>query len=173
VLRVAALATVAIVAGVVGLATLSGGPPGPATVAPATVAPATVAPATVAVASDVGRRALAAAQSQVGTPYVFGAARPGVGFDCSGLVWWAYREVGVVLPRVTFDQVHAGVPVALDELAPGDLVFTRGGDPPTDFGHVSLYAGDGIVVMAPHTGDVVRRQRLDLALVQAARRIGA
>ena len=121
--------------------------------------------------SDVGRRALATAATQLGVPYVFGAATPGVGFDCSGLVWWAYHQAGVELPRSTFDQADVGDVVGIDELQPGDLVFTRGGDPARDLGHVSLYAGDGQVLTAPHTGTVITYRALDPTSVQKVRRV--
>jgi peptidoglycan DL-endopeptidase CwlO len=89
------------------------------------------------------------ALSQVGTPYVWGGAAPG-GFDCSGLVMWAYAQVGVSLPHSTYALYTMGVPVSYDQLQPGDLVFFDG------LGHVGLYIGGGQFVHAPHTGDVVK-----------------
>ncbi|HVW89941.1 MAG TPA: NlpC/P60 family protein [Gaiellaceae bacterium] len=89
------------------------------------------------------------AMSQIGTNYVWGGAAPG-GFDCSGLVMWAYAQVGVALPHSSYAQYGYGVPVSRDELAPGDLVFFDG------LGHVGIYIGGGQFVHAPHTGDVVK-----------------
>jgi cell wall-associated NlpC family hydrolase len=89
------------------------------------------------------------ALSQLGTPYVWGGASPG-GFDCSGLVMWAYGQMGVSLPHSTYAQFSMGVPVSIDQLQPGDLVFFDG------LGHVGLYIGGGQFVHAPHTGDVVK-----------------
>ena len=89
------------------------------------------------------------AMSQLGTPYVWGGAAPG-GFDCSGLVMWAYAQVGVSLPHSTYSQYTMGVPVSRDQLQPGDIVFFDG------LGHEGLYIGGGQFVHAPHTGDVVR-----------------
>jgi cell wall-associated NlpC family hydrolase len=89
------------------------------------------------------------AMSQLGTPYVWAGASPG-GFDCSGLVMWAYAQVGVSLPHSTYAQYSAGVPVSRDQLQPGDLVFFDG------LGHVGIYIGGGQFVHAPHTGDVVK-----------------
>jgi cell wall-associated NlpC family hydrolase len=89
------------------------------------------------------------ALSQVGTPYVWGGASPG-GFDCSGLVMWAFGQVGVSLPHSTYAQYGMGVPVSRDQLQPGDLVFFDG------IGHVGIYIGGGEFVHAPHTGDVVK-----------------
>jgi len=89
------------------------------------------------------------AMSQLNTPYVWGGAAPG-GFDCSGLVMWAYAQVGVSLPHSSYAQYGMGVPVSKDELQPGDLVFFDG------LGHVGLYIGGGQFIHAPHTGDVVK-----------------
>ena len=89
------------------------------------------------------------AMSQLGTPYVWGGGAPG-GFDCSGLVSWAYAQVGVSLPHSTYAQYGMGVAVSKDQLQPGDIVFFDG------LGHEGLYIGGGQFVHAPHTGDVVK-----------------
>jgi len=94
------------------------------------------------------------AMSQLGTPYVWAGSAPG-GFDCSGLVMWAYAQVGVSLPHSSYAQYGYGVPVSRDQLAPGDLVFFDG------LGHVGIYIGGGQFVHAPHTGDVVKISSLD------------
>ena len=65
------------------------------------------------------------AMSQLGTPYVWAGSAPG-GFDCSGLVMWAYAQVGVSLPHSSYGQYGYGVPVSRDQLEPGDLVFFDG-----------------------------------------------
>lgn len=125
-------------------------------------------------ANGAGEGAVRAALTQLGVPYVWGGATPGVGFDCSGLVQWAYAQIGVQLPRTTTGQVTVGIPVDVDELRPGDLVFTRSvraGGVVVDEGHVAIYAGGGQVVVAPHTGDVVSVRPLVATSVQAARRV--
>jgi peptidoglycan DL-endopeptidase CwlO len=94
------------------------------------------------------------AMSQLGQPYVWGGSAPG-GFDCSGLVMWAYAQVGVSLPHSSYGQYGYGVPVSRDQLEPGDLVFFDG------LGHVGIYIGGGQFVHAPHTGDVVKISSLD------------
>jgi cell wall-associated NlpC family hydrolase len=116
---------------------------------------------------------IAAALTQLGVPYVWGGASPEAGFDCSGLVQWAYAQIGVSVPRTTFEQLTVGVAVALDELRPGDLIFSRGVEngQRVDAGHVALYAGGGRVLVAPRTGDVVSLRPLDPTAVQAIRRI--
>ena len=89
------------------------------------------------------------AMSQLGTAYVWAGSAPG-GFDCSGLVMWAYAQVGVSLPHSSYAQYGYGVPVSRDQLQPGDLVFFDG------LGHVGIYIGSDQFVHAPHTGDVVK-----------------
>jgi cell wall-associated NlpC family hydrolase len=90
-----------------------------------------------------------AALGQLGTPYVWAGSQPG-GFDCSGLVMWAFAQVGVSLPHSSYAQYGYGVPVSRDQLQPGDLVFFDG------LGHVGIYIGGDQFVHAPHTGDVVK-----------------
>lgn len=124
--------------------------------------------------AGTGDAAVAAALTQLGVPYVWGGATPGVGFDCSGLVQWAYAQAGVPLPRTTFGQIDVGVPVSIDHLRPGDLVFSRSvrsGRQVVDMGHVAIYAGAGQVIVAPHTGDVVSIRPLASDRVQAVRRV--
>ncbi len=89
------------------------------------------------------------AMRYLGTPYVWGGASPG-GFDCSGLVMYAYSQVGVSLPHYTGAQWNVGVAVSRSDLQPGDLVFFDG------LGHVGIYIGGNQFIHAPHTGDVVK-----------------
>src|ERR1019366_7468084 len=97
--------------------------------------------------------AVAYAESQIGTPYVWGGTSPKTGFDCSGLVVWAYGLAGVVVPRVANDQWQDEPHVAMDQLVPGDLVFFGSG---RYADHVGIYVGDGAMVDAPYTGADVR-----------------
>ena len=105
--------------------------------------------------SSTGSGAADAALSQIGVPYRWAGASPGEGFDCSGLVMWAYAQVGVSLPHNAAAQHGSGTPVSRDQLEPGDLVFFDGD------GHVGIYIGNGQFVHAPHTGDVVKISSLD------------
>ena len=89
------------------------------------------------------------AMSKLGTPYVWGAAGPSA-FDCSGLVTWAFAQIGVSVPHSSYALASMGTPVSRDQLQPGDLVFFDGN------GHVGIYIGGGRFIHAPHTGDVVR-----------------
>ncbi len=102
--------------------------------------------------------AIAAARSRLGDPYVWGATGPHT-FDCSGLTQWAYARAGITLPRVAADQWNAGPHVALADLLPGDLLFWAS-DPGNmaTIHHVAMYLGGGMMIAAPHTGDVVKIQ---------------
>ncbi|MFZ2176751.1 MAG: C40 family peptidase [Rhodococcus sp. (in: high G+C Gram-positive bacteria)] len=120
-------------------------------------------PSLPALPSTHGAQALASAESKIGSPYVWGATGPNA-FDCSGLVQWAYRQVGVSVPRTTYDQVNGGMPVDKGSLQPGDLVLFYGAQ------HVGLYAGNGTVVHAPTTGQSVKEAPLDSMPFYAARR---
>ncbi|MEV0614991.1 C40 family peptidase [Nonomuraea sp. NPDC050404] len=100
--------------------------------------------------------ALKAAVSKLGTAYVWGAEGPN-NFDCSGLVQWAYGQAGVKMPRVTHQQWVAGPQVPYEQAQPGDLLFWRN-DPtnPGYISHVAIYWGNGKMLHAPRTGDVVK-----------------
>ncbi|UOE22056.1 C40 family peptidase [Thermobifida halotolerans] len=109
------------------------------------------------VGGAVIERMIAAAESQLGVPYVWGGTTPGEGFDCSGLVQWAFRQAGVEIPRVTHDQWWAGEHVDYADARRGDLIFWRSDPTAPDYiSHVAIYLGDGRMLEAPRTGDVVK-----------------
>lgn len=119
-----------------------------------------VSAAAVTSGAGTGEQAVALAKQHLGTPYVWGGAAPG-GFDCSGLVQHVYAQLGIDLPRVSADQAKAGTPVAsLAEAQPGDLVFFDWSSGRAGIDHVGIYAGDGKMVVAPKTGDVVKVQEI-------------
>ena len=109
---------------------------------------------------SAGMAAVQAAVSQLGVPYVFGGEQPGVGFDCSGLVQWAWSQAGVTIPRTTETQWPALTHVSLDALQPGDLLFYYNLDSDGQVDHVVMYTGSGpygtdTVIQAPFTGSTV------------------
>ncbi|MFI5800904.1 C40 family peptidase [Streptomyces sp. NPDC051677] len=101
------------------------------------------------------------ALGQLGTPYQWGGSctdshgsDPMGRCDCSSLMQQSYKAAGVALSRTTYTQVKEGKPVSVDALQPGDLVFTEGTAKVPE--HVGMVIGQGLIVNAPHTGDVVR-----------------
>jgi cell wall-associated NlpC family hydrolase len=118
----------------------------------------------VGVPSGVQAAAVSYAESQIGTPYVYGGDIPQSGFDCSGLVVWAYGLAGVAVPRVANDQWHDEPHVGLNDLVPGDLVFFGSGDYAD---HVGIYVGNSAMVDAPHTGADVRIDTIPLVVGSA------
>ncbi|OON77732.1 C40 family peptidase [Streptomyces tsukubensis] len=106
-------------------------------------------------ASGRAGSAYAAAQSQIGKPYVYGATGPS-SFDCSGLTSWAFSQAGVTIPRTSQAQANAGTRISSQsQLQVGDLVIFYG-----DQHHVGFYAGNGQVLHAPRTGTVVRYEAI-------------
>jgi peptidoglycan DL-endopeptidase CwlO len=99
---------------------------------------------------------LAAASSRVGKPYVWGATGPNA-FDCSGLVQWSLARAGIRMPRVSQEQFLTGPHLPYADARPGDLLFWHY-DPTdhSDVDHVAIYAGRGMMLVAPHTGENVQ-----------------
>ena len=112
-----------------------------------------------------GRAAMFALQA-VGVPYRWAGESPQTGFDCSGLVRWAYSKVGVDVPHSSYALYGVGRRVPVLKMAPGDVLFFEG------LGHVGLYVGKGRMVHAPQTGRTVEVIRL-AATGYGSRLIGA
>jgi cell wall-associated NlpC family hydrolase len=96
----------------------------------------------------------------LGDPYVWGGTKPG-GFDCSGLVQYVMKQAaGVDLPRISYEQANYGKRVAVGALQPGDLVAwdENARNPGAD--HIAIYAGNGMIIEAPHAGARVRLRKL-------------
>ena len=116
---------------------------------------------------SIGVQALKWALTRLGDPYVWGAAGPSA-FDCSGLVMWAYAQVGISLMHFTGDQWNEGQHISRSELQPGDLVFFF-----ADLGHVGIYIGNGLMVDAPTFGQPVQVQPVFWSAYAGAVRIVA
>ena len=131
------------------------------------------AASTSAAESRIAATAIAFAMTQLGKPYLWGAAGPDA-YDCSGLVYAAYAAAGIHIARTTFDWRKDGPRVALARIEPGDLLFSAGSDgTPRNPGHVVMYLGGGQVLQAPQTGEAVQIGPLDLSSVVAATRPAA
>ena len=114
-------------------------------------------------AQGLANRAL----SLLGVKYKFGGSTPDTGLDCSGLVQYVFQQVtGVTLPRTAKEMSQLGDKVAMDELAPGDLVFfnTRR----FAFSHVGIYLGDNRFIHAPRRGREVEIAEIDRQLLAGA-----
>jgi cell wall-associated NlpC family hydrolase len=98
-----------------------------------------------------------AALTQVGSSYVWGGAAPG-GFDCSGLVMWAFEQAGISLPHSSQAQAEGGQPVSLSDLQPGDVLTFY-----SDASHSGIYVGDGMVIHSSTYGVPVRVVPMDAA----------
>ena len=111
-------------------------------------------------ASEAIGLGLAFALQQQGVPYVWGGAAPAEGFDCSGLIYWAYAQAGLTLPRTSAEMWHWTERVSAAEALPGDLVFFAGTNGP-DISHVAIYAGAGLLLNAPNVGENVTLEPLN------------
>ena len=108
-------------------------------------------------ARSVGEAVVNAAADHLGVPYLWGGTDAEHGFDCSGLIQDAYRRVGVEMPKWSRHQATMGVEVpSIDEAMPGDILTF--GQP---VNHVALYVGDGRMLHAPRTGEVVKIEEID------------
>ena len=107
-------------------------------------------PAPISHEAQVRAKVVAIATSELGKPYVYGAAGPGA-FDCSGRTQDVYGQAGVSLPHTAAGQLESTPNVTAAQLQPGDLVYFYAG-----ITHVGIYIGAGQMIDAPHTGTVVR-----------------
>jgi cell wall-associated NlpC family hydrolase len=121
--------------------------------------------APVPVNGSRGAAAIAIASRYFGVPYRYGGSSPR-GFDCSGLVMYVYGQLGIHLPRTASAQYGVTRRVSRSAARPGDLVFFFSGGSIT---HVGIYAGGNMMIAAPHTGTVVRKQPIYSANVAFGR----
>jgi cell wall-associated NlpC family hydrolase len=118
-------------------------------------------PATGHSTAAQGRVAVRYAKAQLGKPYEWGADGPD-SFDCSGLTMMAWRQAGISLDHYSASQYNQGTHVSRSDLRPGDLVFYADDtNDPSTIHHVGIYVGDGMMINAPQTGDVVKYASID------------
>lgn len=107
--------------------------------------------------SSKGQAVVELAKQHLGKAYVYGATGPN-NFDCSGLVYYVYKSMGVTLNRVADDQMSNGTAVSKDNLQPGDIVGFSNSSGYVN--HVGIYVGNGMMIHAPQTGDVVKYESI-------------
>lgn len=104
------------------------------------------------------------AEEKIGKWYKWGGESDAEGgFDCSGLLWYAFHKAGIDIPRVSMAQAERGQRVAISKLKPGDLVAWENNGKQVGADHIALYLGDGKILEAPHTGAKVRIRTLSAA----------
>lgn len=108
-----------------------------------------------------------AALSQLGVPYRFATSKPGVAFDCSGLTKWAWGMAGVPLPHQSRQQFNTTTRIPREHAQAGDLIYYY-----SPISHVGIYLGDGRLVHAPATGDVVKVSAVNWGRVAGVTRPG-
>ena len=111
--------------------------------------------------SEDAHKVVRTAYAQMGKKYRSGGASPQKGFDCSGLIWWAYRENGVKVPRITTDQARAGQQVPLSAARQGDILVFRTGSGPRGL-HTGIYSGGNSFIHSPRQGENVRVESLEI-----------
>lgn len=100
------------------------------------------------------------ARSQIGVRYKRAGHSPSAGFDCSGLVWWAYDQHGLTVPRITSKQLSTGTAVSRNQMKPGDIVLFRINKREL---HSGIYSGKNMFIHSPKPGSRVREDSMDIA----------
>lgn len=111
----------------------------------------------------VAEKAVKVAESKIGAPYSYGAAGPSA-FDCSGLMYWSYKQAGKTIPRDSYGQLGGGRAVSLDTAQPGDIIIFNGGS------HAGMYVGSGMFVHASTYGVPVKKDHVKNWTVTSVRR---
>lgn len=111
------------------------------------------------VVSNIGSKVAQTAATQLGKPYRSGGESPKKGFDCSGLIYWAFQQNGMQVPRVTTQQANMGRPVSRAQLMPGDIIVFRTPSAPNGL-HTAIYAGQGSFIHSPNKKSRVRYDSL-------------
>ena len=112
-------------------------------------------------APGVNHQLVSIADSLLGTPYRYGGASPKVGLDCSGLVYYTHRRVGLTIPRNTRGQLEKAHPVELSRIRPGDLLFFRLSW--RKVSHVGIYTGNNRFIHASSGGKGVSYANIENA----------
>ncbi|AFA73828.1 hypothetical protein, NLP/P60 family [Gordonia polyisoprenivorans VH2] len=112
---------------------------------------------------SAAEKAVRAAETKIGAPYVYGAAGPNA-FDCSGLVYWSYQQAGKTIPRDSYGQLGGGRAVNYADAQPGDVLIFNGGS------HAGLYIGNGQFIHASTEGVPVQKASVNAWSLTGVRR---
>lgn len=115
-----------------------------------------------------GNQVVRTAATQIGQRYRLGGESPRTGFDCSGLVYWAYKQHGIKIPRVTRSQANVGQKISKQNLRPGDIVVFKTRNSPNGL-HTGLYAGKNSFIHAPNSKQRVKVESLESGSYWASR----
>lgn len=129
-------------------------------IAPLALASLVLVAASSLTACTPQRTVVEAARAQIGAPYRSGGSTPASGFDCSGLTSYAWKQVGVTLPRSSAEQWAWVTKIKRADLEPGDLVFYSSSGPRGRISHVALYAGGDTIIHARRPGIALREDQL-------------
>lgn len=126
-----------------------------------TAPPSGAYPATITSQPASGKAAaiIRTARAMIGAPYHWGGESPSTGFDCSGLIWFTYRQHAIPLPRVSWQQFSAGRSINSSDLRPGDLIFHKV-DKSGKSLHVGIVTDRGTFIHAPSSGKRVMESSL-------------
>ncbi|MDR3320680.1 MAG: C40 family peptidase [Desulfovibrio sp.] len=113
------------------------------------------------IAPPIAHKVVNTAYSQIGKKYLSGGTSPATGFDCSGLVWWAYKRNGLQVPRKAVEQAYAGAAISPHNARPGDIVVFRTSHSPNGL-HTGLHAGGSMFIHSPRKGSAVRTESMEI-----------
>jgi len=105
--------------------------------------------------------------TQIGVPWVFAKAEPGVAFDCSGLTSWSWAQAGVSMPHQSRAQYATFPHVPSSAVQPGDLIFFY-----SPISHVGMYIGNGQMIHSPNSGSTVHVRTVNWSNVTGVARPG-
>lgn len=109
---------------------------------------------------NISNQVVRTAATQIGQRYRLGGESPRTGFDCSGLIYWAYKQHGINIPRVTTSQARVGQKIGRQNLKVGDILVFRTGNSPNGL-HTGLYAGGNKFIHAPNSKSRVKLETFD------------
>ena len=109
--------------------------------------------------TNITDKVIRTASQQIGRPYKLGGTTPRTGFDCSGLIYWSYKQHGIEVPRVTVSQAKAGKRAPKNALRPGDILVFKSGSAPNGL-HTGVYMGNNKFIHSPNSRSKVKVEQL-------------